>query len=255
MNVLIITQDDPFYIGKSLNYLFDKSPSELNYVGCVLLSSSPYGKTNKTFYQRAFEAYKVFGLSFFLGYSLRFILNKFNKKTNVTNVLKSNKIPIIEINKSINSKDSLDLISSYKPDVIVSIAGNQIFKKDLINLPKMGCLNLHTALLPKYRGLMPTFWVLKNDEKKTGVSVFFIDEGIDSGEIISQQEVIIGNHSQSSLIKETKIIGMKLIINSLLKIKSGNFAIIENPESEATYYSFPSREDVNIFYQKGKRFF
>ena len=66
--------------------------------------------------------------------------------------------------------------------------GNQIFKKQIIELAPKGCINLHTALLPKYRGLMPTFWVLKNNEKYTGVSVFFVDKGIDSGPIIVQRK-------------------------------------------------------------------
>ena len=68
----------------------------------------------------------------------------------------------------------------------------------------MGCINLHTALLPKYRGLMPTFWVLKNNEKNTGVSVFFVDEGIDSGPIIVQKNISIGNMTQQELIVKTK---------------------------------------------------
>ena len=83
--------------------------------------------------------------------------------------------------------------------MLVSILGNQIFKRKLIDLAPKGCINLHTALLPKYRGLMPTFWALKNNEKNTGVSVFFVDEGIDSGPIIIQKKVVI------ELIRHNKV--------------------------------------------------
>ena len=75
--------------------------------------------------------------------------------------MKNNNIPIIKLNESINSFKSVNIIKSHKPDLLISILGNQIFKKPIIDLAPLGCLNLHTALLPKYRGLMPTFWVFK----------------------------------------------------------------------------------------------
>jgi formyltetrahydrofolate hydrolase len=103
--------------------------------------------------------------------------------------------------------------------------GNQIFKSPILNLAPKGCINLHTALLPKYRGLMPTFWVMKNNEKKTGVSVFFVDEGIDSGPIIIQEKLEIGNFTQEQLIKRTKKIGMELISKSIDLIQALIFSV------------------------------
>ncbi len=138
---------------------------------------------------------------------------------------------------------------------MVSILGNQIFKNNIIKLAPKGCINLHTALLPKYRGLMPTFWVLKNNEEFTGVSVFFVDEGIDSGPIIVQKKVKIGNISQSSLIEITKKLGMDAIIEAIDLIDNDKFNLITNNDNEMTYYTFPSREDVIEFKRKGKKFF
>jgi len=138
---------------------------------------------------------------------------------------------------------------------LVSILGNQIFKNNIIKLAPKGCINLHTALLPKYRGLMPTFWVLKNNEEFTGVSVFFVDEGIDSGPIIVQKKVKIGNISQSSLIEITKKLGMDAIIEAIDLIDNDKFNLITNNDNEMTYYTFPSREDVIEFKRKGKKFF
>jgi methionyl-tRNA formyltransferase len=137
----------------------------------------------------------------------------------------------------------------------VSILGNQIFKKPLLELAPMGCINLHTALLPKYRGLMPTFWVLKNNESHTGVSVFFVDEGIDSGPIIVQKKIKIANSTQKELIIKTKRIGMELIAQSINLIKNNDVNLIPNPKSEMTYFSFPKREDVEHFLKSGKNFF
>ena len=169
-------------------------------------------------------------------------------------VLRKHSIPIIKIDDSINSKSSLN-IKRYKPDLLISILGNQIFKEDLINLAPKGCINLHTALLPKYRGLMPTFWVLKNGEKETGVSVFFVDSEIDNGPIIIQKKILIGNKTHKDLIVETKKIGMEAIAKSIDYIFYDNLNMIENKKSESSYYSFPKKRDIVDFKRKGKLFF
>lgn len=139
--------------------------------------------------------------------------------------------------------------------MLISIAGNQIFKKELIDLAPEGCLNLHTALLPKYRGLMPSFWVLKNNEEYTGVSVFFVDKGIDSGPILVQEKIKIGSRTQEELIRETKKMGMDAIIKAIQKIQEGNYDLIPNSDDEMTYYSFPTRDDVKEFNKAGKKFY
>jgi methionyl-tRNA formyltransferase len=173
----------------------------------------------------------------------------------VKSILKKNDIPIIKLEGSINNKSNLKLISEFKPDLLVSILGNQIFKKPLIDLAPKGCINLHTALLPKYRGLMPTFWVLKNNEEHTGVSVFFVDEGIDSGPIIVQRKIKIGNQTQRQLISNTKRLGMECILKAIELIEKDQVELIPNPDSEQTYYSFPTRKDVLEFKQAKKKFF
>ena len=178
--------------------------------------------------------------------------NHFN---NIFKFLKSRSIPIIILDEVINNPKSVNKIKSFQPDLLVSILGNQIFKKPILNLAPKGCINLHTALLPKYRGLMPTFWVLKNNEKKTGVSVFFVDEGIDSGPIIVQTEVEIGNRTQEELISHTKKLGMEAIAKSIDLIQKNEVKLIENDPSKKTYFTFPTRQDVLDFKKNGKKFF
>ena len=170
--------------------------------------------------------------------------------------MKKHNVDLIELNHSINHKDSLNDIKLYSPDLLVSIAGNQIFKQPLLDLAPKGCINLHTALLPKYRGLLPSFWVLKNNEKETGVSVFFVNSGIDSGPILVQIKIPITiNMSQEELIRKSKILGMEAVIESISLIYNGGYSLLPNPDNKKTYYSFPTREDVKEFYKKGKRFF
>ena len=96
---------------------------------------------------------------------------------------------------------------------------------------------------------------MKNNEKFTGVSVFFVDEGIDSGPIIIQKKIVIGDKTQQELIKETKKIGMNLILKSIKLINNNQVKLISNPNSKKTYYSFPTKEDIKKFKMLGKKFF
>ena len=251
--IMLITQNEPFYLNNAIDYLLKILPEETEIVATVLLSPSPFGK-KLTKIQKVKRTFSIFGLSFTLYYSIKFIVSKLLKKS-VKQTLVDNHIPIIELKSSINSKESLKEISSWNPDLLVSIAGNEIFKKEIINLSPMGCINLHSALLPQYRGLMPSFWVLKNKEEFAGVSVFYVDEGIDSGPIIVQKKISTSNLSLDKLIIKTKKIGMESIVESIQKIINNTVTLTDNNDQEASYFSFPTKEDVNDFYKSGGKFF
>ena len=253
MKILIITQDEPFFLKQNLEYLFSILHPDIIVAGCVVSKVSPFGK-KESFLRKSFKTIKIFGLRFFIHYSIEYVRSFFLNKS-VKSLLVEKNIPLIDIEGSINNRENISILKSYDPSLLVSILGNQIFKKPLLELAPMGCINLHTALLPKYRGLMPTFWVLKNNETHTGVSVFFVDEGIDSGPIIVQKKIKIANSTQKELIIKTKRIGMELIAQSINLIKNNDVNLIPNPKSEMTYFSFPKREDVEHFLKSGKRFF
>jgi methionyl-tRNA formyltransferase len=253
MRIIILTQDDPFYLSSNIDFLLKNLPAGTQVVGTVVFDVSPFGK-RETFFQKMKKTFDVFGFQFFVYYGIKFISSKLFTPS-IAQVLKNNSTDLVKLEGSVNSKKNLAILKSYSPDLLISIGGNQIFKLPLINLATKGCLNLHTALLPKYRGLMPSFWVLKNNEKYTGVSVFFVDEGIDSGPIIIQKKVEIGNKSQEELIKHTKQIGMESIIEAIEKIKTNDVVLIPNDGEKSSYFSFPTRSDVKEFYKQGKRFF
>ena len=255
MKIIIVTPNEPFYLSDNISYLL-KNLKKNNHdiVSCVLLSPSPYGR-RVTFSSKSKKVLSIFGLSFFIYYTLKFIKTKLFKPS-VKKVLNLNKVPLTILDKSINHRDSLGIIDYYKPDLIISILGNEIFKSKILSLPTYGCINLHSSLLPNFKGVMPSFWVLLKKEKHTGVSVFKMDEGIDSGPIISQKKISISkNTTQKDLIIRTKKIGMELIIESVEKIKSGKIDYINNPIGKGTYFSFPKKSDVNQFLKQGGKFF
>lgn len=254
MRIIIITQNEPFYLRANLEYLIKILPNHSKIVGCVVNDVSPFGK-KESFLQKSIKTFQVFGCIFFIYYSLKFISNKLRIGNGIIQLLNKKGIPVIKLDSNINSLESVDKIKSYSPDLLISILGNQIFKEPIINLAPKGCLNLHTALLPEYRGLMPTFWVLKNNEKYTGVSVFFVDKGIDSGPIIVQKRVEIGEKTQEELIIETKKLGMEAISEAVDLIHHDKVELIHNDAERQTYFSFPTRTDVEVFLKNGKRFF
>jgi methionyl-tRNA formyltransferase len=254
MRIVIITQNEPFYLYDNLKYLIDIFPKHSTIVGCVVNEVSPFGK-KESFFTKVRKTLRIFGFKFFLYYSVKFIKSKIDNSKNIFNLLKTNGIGIIKLSSSINSKESVELIKSYKPDLLISILGNQIFKEQIFNLAPNGCINLHTAKLPKYRGLMPSFWVLKNNEIETAVSVFFVDKGIDSGPIIVQENIIIGDMTQEELIIYSKKIGMEAIVKSVDLIHQNKVVLIENDSSKKTYYGFPTKSDVLDFKKNNKSFF
>jgi methionyl-tRNA formyltransferase len=254
VNIVLVTQDNPFYLAENLDYLLGGLPGHSRVVACVLLSASPFGRKEAAL-GKMWRTLRIFGLGFFVRYAFRFLLSRLAPARNVRHVLRKHGVPILKLDRSINSGESRDLIAGYRPDLIVSIQANVIFKKPLIGLPPRGCLNIHTALLPKYRGLMPTFWVLKHNEAVTGVSVFFMDEGIDSGPILVRKPVEIGDRSLDGLIRHTKRVGVDALIEAIDLIHRDEYELIPNDDSDMTYFSFPTRQDVKDFLSRGKRFF
>ena len=251
--VVILTQNETMFLVAALDYFLRRVNVNCKILGAVVFDASPFGK-KQNLIQKIIASLGIFGPKFVARYGFFTVWNKIFGR-DVKQIFARHDVPIIKVTSSVNSVESLSVLRSLDVDLFISITGNQIFKKPLLEIPRLGTLNLHTALLPKYRGLMPSFWVLKNKEKQTGVSVFFVDEGIDSGPILVQKKIRIENISQWELIRMTKFLGVEAIIEGIELIQSGEYELMPNDEEKSTYYSFPTREDVIEFKNAGNRFF
>lgn len=252
MKVVLLTQDSPLFVAQAIENLIKLMPIGSEISGSILFSAGLPGKQNKT--QQLIKTWKVFGTAFTLRYLRKFIIGKlFSRSTQA--ILKKHNIPFFSLTTSINSNESLSKIKQFQPDLLISIVGNQIFKKPLIELAPKGCLNLHTAPLPKYRGVMPTFWQMKNNETQSAASVFFVDEGIDSGKILVQKPFNIRGLTLEECITKGKSEGIKAVCEAIRLIMQGEYVLKPNPDEQMTYFSSPTREDILEFKRGGNYLF
>jgi folate-dependent phosphoribosylglycinamide formyltransferase PurN len=154
----------------------------------------------------------------------------------------------------INSQKIIKLLKNLKADLYISVFFNQILEQEIIKIPKKGVINIHPAYLPDYKGVSPVFWALSNGEKEVGVSIHYIDEGIDTGEIIRRKKIKINNKdNEDSLYSRCVKEGIPLLISSINEISKGKVKTISN--SKGRYFSLPTKEAVISFRKRGRRFF
>lgn len=128
-------------------------------------------------------------------------------------------IPVLQPEKIREIKDTLVQLN---PDLFCVVAYGKILPKDILDIPKKGSINVHGSLLPKYRGAAPIQWSVLNGDKKTGITTMYMDEGMDTGDMILQEEVEIGeNETTGELWERLSKIGANLLVETLKKIENG----------------------------------
>lgn len=144
---------------------------------------------------------------------------------------------------SVNSQESINRLKEIDPDCIVVVAFGQILKKEVLSLPKYGCLNVHASLLPKYRGAAPINWVIINGEKKTGITIMEMNEGLDTGDILKAKEILIEeDDDSSSLSDKLSKLGSELIVEVIDDISKGNITKIPQNHELSTYAPILSKK-------------
>ncbi|MFX0199133.1 MAG: methionyl-tRNA formyltransferase [Candidatus Hodarchaeota archaeon] len=257
--ILFITQEDPFYV----KFLFDEFLRTYKHLAEIKGVVITPAMGNKSLFKFARQMYDFYGPIDFLKMALRYAGYKIiaiapsflrsNNPYSLAQLCKYYGIRVIHEN-NLNSMHFLHKLKGMSLDLIISVAAPVIFKQDLIQLPSWGCINIHNAKLPKYRGMMPNFWQMYHNEKSVGITIHEINPIIDDGRIILQKEVDINpNETLDSLLKRTKRMGAHYMIEAINMIKSGNIKYMENDAMQASYFSFPTREDVKEFKRREKK--
>ena len=153
----------------------------------------------------------------------------------------------IEVYKPNKLKEDYEYILNKKPDIIITCAYGSIVPKVILDYPSYGCINVHASLLPKYRGASPIVASILNGEKETGITIMYMDEGIDTGNIIMSRSIEIEDNDNSlSLSNKLSLLGANLLIDTLPKIFEGENFDIPQDNEEATYVGMLKREDEHI---------
>lgn len=153
----------------------------------------------------------------------------------------------IEVYKPNKLKEDYEYILNKKPDIIITCAYGSIVPKVVLDYPSYGCINVHASLLPKYRGASPIVASILNGEKETGITIMYMDEGIDTGNIIMSRSIEIEDNDNSlSLSNKLSLLGANLLIDTLPKIFEGENFDIPQDNEEATYVGLLKRENEHI---------
>lgn len=161
-------------------------------------------------------------------------------------LIKAYKIPVINAH-SINSENFTKQALKLEPDIILIGAWGEILKKPAIILPKIACINCHPSLLPKHRGNNPYISAIKEGETKTGITFHLVDEGVDTGAILLQEEIFISEDDTGGSLKNKCAYKAKEMILKLLSgLENASFLPKKQNKSQASYFSSPNKEDFFI---------
>jgi len=248
LRVHFITEDDPLYVAEFFEaFLSLYGREEINIVGMSI--QEPFNEARLSTAQRVLSLYGPTGFARLL---VRYAGRKLQGRS-VGRLARDEKIPLVPT-RSVNDPGFVERVKSLEPDVIVSVAAPEIFKTAILDVPRLGCINIHSGRLPRYRGMMPTFWQMRSGEPNVTVTVHEMAEKLDAGAVLGTVECPIEERdSLDRVMVAAKHEGARLLIRVLRELADGEIRPQELDMSQASYFSFPSRADATRLRQLGHR--
>lgn len=150
--------------------------------------------------------------------------------------------------------DFIEEIKKMEPELMVVIAYGQILRKNLLEIPKFGCVNVHVSLLPKLRGAAPINWAIINGDSKTGVTTMFMDEGLDTGDIIMSKEFALNDEITAGELHDWMMEeGAELLGKTVKAIERGNYTRTKQNDSDSTYAPMMDRNLGHVDFSKSAK--
>ena len=256
MRIALVTQEEPVYLPPALDALCKVRQKDI--VALIILPSF-----NESLRATAGRLYKFYGPWDFARLAGRFIwarlANNVNRLAALTHpysavdVARRYNIPIYRPPKINATEFVTTLRDKIRPDLLISIAASQILAKDVLEVPPLGCINLHSAPLPRYQGMMPNFWTMFHNEPEAAVTVHYMVEKLDAGDIIVQRPVpIYPTDSLHDLMVRSKLVGVRALLEAAEQIEQGTVQRQPMNTSLSTYFSFPRRVDAQRLRRMGR---
>lgn len=158
-------------------------------------------------------------------------------------------IAVLQPEKIKGNDEFLNTLKEYEPDLIAVAAYGKILPKEILELPRFGCINVHGSLLPRHRGAAPVQRAIMEGDEKTGVTLMYMAEGLDTGDMIAKAETKVGRKTTGELLEELAAIGGELLVAKLPEIAGGNITREKQDDSQATYADMLSKEDGRIDFE------
>ena len=247
MKLVFLTADDPLYLPPFFERVLDERAAETDEVVLVPPLYKGQGPVGA-----AWRYYRTFGASAAVGLATRIAGAKLRRQS-IAAVCARHGTRFSSV-ADVNSPAFVGRLARSRPDLVISVSCPQIFRTDLLGVPKEGCLNIHGALLPKYRGVMPSFWMLANGERRAGASIYFMNEEIDAGELCAQTSFpVLPDETLEAFLRRSKLVAADLLLDVLRRVEEGTLSRAPLDLTEGSYYSWPDRAAVARFRAAGRR--
>jgi methionyl-tRNA formyltransferase len=257
MRIALVTQEDPFYLPPALDAVCRARGRDV--VALVILPAFNEGLADTA--RRLWEFY---GPVDFTRLALRFAgarladrlnaLRPLTRPYSARDVARRHGVPV-HAPARINGPAFVAVLrDEIRPDLLVSIAASQILRRPVLEVPRLGCINLHSAPLPRYQGMMPNFWTMVHGEREAMVTVHHMVEKLDAGDIILQRPVPIGpGDSLHDLMVRSKVVGAAALLDAIAELEAGTAPRRPMDAAGASYFSFPKRADAARLRRLGRK--
>src|SRR5579883_2577088 len=248
MKISFLTTNDPLYLPAFFAKVLDRRAEDTQAVYIV-----PPLYHRQTALQAAWRYYCSFGAKVTFGLAWRLTKTRMAGQS-ISSVCRERKVSFAEV-PDVNAAGFVESLRRSAPDVLVSVSCPQIFRAPLRAVAPLGILNIHGAILPHYRGVMPSFWMMANGEKFAGVSIYFVNEQIDAGSLCAQQAFnILSDETLDEFLRRSKNIAADLLLEVLQRLETETVTCHPLDLSEGSYYSWPDAEAFKRFRVAGRQF-
>ena len=247
MRILILTRDDPVSTPVYLRRVIMERSKDV--VAVIAVDTAPIGLSylRKRLNVRGFRASVLKWTQIKLCQLMNAV-----RHVSLSALTTDYRIPLIHV-KSIKTRRFIQMVRDMKPDIILSVTCPKLIGRELLGIPPLGGINYHCSILPKGRGRDPAFWSLYQGHKWTAVTIHYMDEEMDNGDIILQNYIPIRTtDTVESLYKRIAVVSAGAITSALDDIEAGTNKRLPNDKNEATYFDVPAKDDIVRLNRRGK---
>ena len=246
--LLLVTSDDPIYVIEFFRVFFAELPERAFDLKAIAIDH-PFRESKIASFRRIAGMYGLAGAA---RQVLRYARARLRRET-ISELAAARGIEVFAVT-SVNDPAFIAHVQRMDLDVIASGAAPEIFGPELLGVPPMGCINIHSGRLPRYRGMMPTFWQKQQGEPEVTITVHRMVEKLDAGDVLGTRSFPLRKRDTlDRVIRGTKREGARLLIEVLTELREGRSRATPLDMRQASYFTFPAYADVRALRRRGHR--